>query len=304
MDTLTVRMYDVRFGDAILVSVPDKDDNDQPRTRHILIDVGNVQSGEGGENEVFKPVLDDVLTVLNGQPLDLYVMTHEHMDHVQGLLWAQNNVIENQSLRDRLDVRHAWLPASAEENYYDEHENARKQFDVAAENYTAIERFLAASDEPAAGAIEVLMRNNNRFLGRTGNGLALSHGRTADCVDYLRTLAGDNTHYVHRSIGSGDGLYDLSGKHNFREVEFEIWAPEEDSSDYYGRFQPVALGVSGPSGAARPDHATVNFPVPPAGVDAGAFFIILSNFAKRRIPFWTICLPSTRRPTTAVSCFA
>ena len=59
--------------------------------RHILIDVGNV-TGHGGDVDVFKPVLEDIFRELDGQPLDLYVMTHEHMDHVKGLLYAQDKL--------------------------------------------------------------------------------------------------------------------------------------------------------------------------------------------------------------------
>jgi hypothetical protein len=40
MDALRVRVYNVRFGDAILVSVPDKAPGGSPELRHILIDVG------------------------------------------------------------------------------------------------------------------------------------------------------------------------------------------------------------------------------------------------------------------------
>jgi glyoxylase-like metal-dependent hydrolase (beta-lactamase superfamily II) len=40
---------------------------------------------EGGSDEVFEPVIDDILAKLGGEPLDLYLMTHEHLDHVQGL---------------------------------------------------------------------------------------------------------------------------------------------------------------------------------------------------------------------------
>ena len=51
MDTLRVRAYNVRFGDAILVTVPDRDPaTDKTTTRHILIDVGNVLSKEGGDD--------------------------------------------------------------------------------------------------------------------------------------------------------------------------------------------------------------------------------------------------------------
>ena len=91
--TLRVRVYNVRFGDAILVTVPDRDPKTKKTTtRRILIDVGNAPkvagTGEGGDDAVFEPVLADILGELDGQPLDLYVMTHEHLDHVQGLFYA------------------------------------------------------------------------------------------------------------------------------------------------------------------------------------------------------------------------
>jgi len=85
-DCLRVRMYNVLFGDAILVSLFEGGE-----ARHILIDVGNV-TGVGGDTDVFRPVIDDVLAELNGSPLDLYVMTHEHMDHVKGLLYANDKL--------------------------------------------------------------------------------------------------------------------------------------------------------------------------------------------------------------------
>lgn len=46
MDKLRVRAYNVRFGDAILVSVPDKTSAGAKKTRHILIDVGNALGGK------------------------------------------------------------------------------------------------------------------------------------------------------------------------------------------------------------------------------------------------------------------
>lgn len=66
MDTLRVRVYNVRFGDAILVSVPDRNERGQVEKRHILIDVGNILSGEGGADAVFRPVMTNILEELNG----------------------------------------------------------------------------------------------------------------------------------------------------------------------------------------------------------------------------------------------
>jgi beta-lactamase superfamily II metal-dependent hydrolase len=277
MATLTVRLYNVRFGDGILISVPDRNEAGEPVTRHILIDVGNVASGEGGENDVFTPVIQDILDVLGGKALDLYVMTHEHLDHVQGLLWADKKAFPNESLAAKLNVQHAWLPASARPDYYDTHPEAKKKLAEATAAYFAIGEFLGTSPEPAPEMLQVLMRNNNRFFQTAATTEGLSHGRTADCVEYLRGLAGGNdTHYVHRSIGNpSDGVapFDLTNAHNFREARFEIWAPEEDTSDYYGRFRPMALGVTDESPDADPDTEPARTtPTPLRGVDAGAFY--------------------------------
>ena len=249
MDKLRVRVYNVRFGDAVLLSVPDRAENGDTETRHILLDVGNVLSGEGGQDAVFLPVIENVLSVLDGHPLDLYVMTHEHLDHVQGLLYAEEELFPNDSLKDKLQVRHAWLTASAEPGYHDTHKKAKKRLDAARQIYHTIQRFLAAVPEEETPWLRSLMQINNPSA-------------TADCVKYLGELA-EHTWYVHRET-------DLSAKHPFQEASFEIWAPEEDTSDYYGHFHPLALGVTPDEGTrAKPTLAT---PTPLPGVDAGAFY--------------------------------
>jgi len=269
MDTLTVRLYNVRFGDGVLISVPDRDEAGDPVTRHILIDVGNAASKEGGENEVFAPVFEDILNVLDGRPLDLYVATHEHMDHVQGMLWASK--FANQDLVEQLDVQHVWLPASAHPEYYETHPEAKKKFALASEAYRMAGKALAAAGEPPSEAVEILMRNNSRFHAVDLNDL--SHARTGDCVEFIRHLApADRTHYVHRSVGGANlGIepFNLTGTHPFREANLEIWAPEEDSSDYYGHFKPMALSAAP---GALPPSAEGEVAIPPAGVDAGAFY--------------------------------
>jgi len=243
-------MYNVRFGDAVLISVPDRAENGPTEIRHILIDVGNVLGGEGGQDAVFRPVIEDILKVLNGRPLDLYVMTHEHMDHVQGLLYAEEKLFPNdESLREKLPVRHAWLTASAEPGYYDSHEKAKKRLDEVRSIYEATERLLQASPERETPWIRALMLNNNPRA-------------TADCVKYLRKLA-EHTWYVHRDV-------DLEGKHPFQEAQFEICAPEEDTSVYYGKFHPMALGVTPGTGSRGKPRLSV--PIPPPGVDAGTFY--------------------------------
>ena len=244
-DKLRVRLYNIRFGDAVLVTVPDNG-----TTRHILIDVGNVLVGEGGLDAVFKPVIEDIKAELGGKPLDLYVMTHEHMDHIQGLPFAK----EKANLE--LDVAFAWLTASSAEDYYDEdkHPDARKKNLEALAMFDQIETYLEAAPDPALKGL--LLNNNPRSTG--------------DCVAYLRGLAGaDKTAYVHREA-------DIEGTHPFEEAKLAIWGPEENTADYYRSLQPLALAVEGGGGGNGAKPSVVN-PLPPAGVDAGAFYDLVDS---------------------------
>ncbi|HEY3421141.1 MAG TPA: hypothetical protein VGK23_11375 [Methanomassiliicoccales archaeon] len=210
-------------------------------------------SGEGGQDSVFRPVIENIIGELNGEPLDLYVMTHKHMDHVQGLLYSNQKVLPNHDLKDKLKVQHAWLTASSAPDYGDAHPEARRKLDEAKACYGEIECFMAASGEPMPMAVMALMANNNPR-------------DTSDCVDYIRSLA-EHTWYVHRES-------DLTDKHNFREAHLEILAPEEDTSDYYGSFQPVRLGVK--PGKEKGKKPVLCTPIPPSGVDAGAFYDLVT----------------------------
>ena len=239
-DKLRVRLYNIRFGDAVLVTVPDNG-----TTRHILIDVGNVLSGKGGDDTVFKPVVEAIKAELDGKPLDLYVMTHEHMDHIQGLFFAKEKAAVE------LDVDFAWITASAAPDYYDKHPNAKKKKLEAVAAYEQIAAYLDAAPDKT---VEGLMLNNNPRS-------------TADCVTYLRGLA-DKTTFVHRGAPT-------DGTHPFEEAKLSIWGPEEDTSSYYRSFQPLALGVDDGGGAgAKPSVVT---PFPPAGVDAGVFYNLVDS---------------------------
>jgi beta-lactamase superfamily II metal-dependent hydrolase len=266
-DELTVRVYNVRFGDAILVTVPDRD----PRTkrvtnRRILIDVGNAPrvagTGEGGDDDVFEMVVGHILDELGGKPLDLYVMTHEHLDHVQGLFHASTK-LPHLDLAKRLKIKHIWLTASAAPDYYTsgKYPEAAKQKLAITQMYNRIASHLAARPENASlGMLEVLANNDPT--------------RTGQCVEFLRTLNPAKTTYIHRGVR-------LRGAHPFREARFEVWAPEEDTAEYYGRFQPLdhqlvpMPAAEGSSGAAPRRSKRQPDPLPPAGVDAGAFVRLL-----------------------------
>jgi beta-lactamase superfamily II metal-dependent hydrolase len=253
---LVVRLYDVRFGDAVLVTIPDTE-NGQPVERTILIDFGNALGKAGGVDAVLEPVIDDIIARLGGRPLDLYVMTHEHLDHVQGLFLASHDFGKT------IKARQVWLTGSADPGYYDDpaHAEAKKQklaamaaYDLAAMRL----RGLAARSTFA----DVLLANNDT---RT----------TSLCVDFLRTELTDpqDVNYVDRTT-------DLTDLQPATSATITLWAPEENTADYYGRFRPVAAGLGLDETFDFDDldrflDESVEPPRPPAGVDAGAFYNLL-----------------------------
>lgn len=244
---LRVRVYNVRFGDAILITIPDRNPaNGRITRRNILLDVGNALTKEGGADDVFEPVVNDIINQLQGQPLDLYIMTHEHLDHVQGLYYAERTIFPNGWLKNQLKVNTSWFTASAADNYYDNHPEAKRKKLTINEAYDEIASYLHT--HPASEKFRSLLEINN-------------YRCTKDCVDYLKTLA-TNTHYVYRGL-------DVARLHPFREAKFEIWAPEEDTSNYYSTLVPMAL-ESDVRAAGRADSLSMIVPSP--GVDAGAFY--------------------------------
>ena len=107
---LRVVAYNVRFGDAILIEIPERDGRREV-VRLILIDVGKVLAGQAGSTRSSSPC-GDLRKRLDGRPMDLYMMAHEHLGHVQGLPRAARAGLS-------IPVSFAWLTASAEPAYDD-----------------------------------------------------------------------------------------------------------------------------------------------------------------------------------------
>lgn len=234
MTSLTVVAYNVLFGDAILICIPERSGR-KTVTRHVLIDVGNVLGRPDGKSRVFRSVFDDIGRRLDGRPIDLYVMTHEHMDHVQGLLSAHSDGHQLPA------IEHAWLTASSNTRYYERFPEAAKQRSLHLAAYDRVQRIALQRGILGVAPVRAFLDNNNPR-------------RTEDCVAFLRGLARKNTSYVHR------GFAPVAGKnHSFLEATFSIWAPEQDTSSYYGRVRPVMQNKRGRKLAA------------PAGVDQDAF---------------------------------
>ncbi len=257
MSDLVVRAYNVGFGDAILVSIPDRAESGQETVRHILFDVGNLLAGELNKDEVFEVVVADIIERTGGE-VDLYVMTHEHLDHTQGLLTASNKGLV-------LRAKHSWLTGSAKPDYYDSHPQAKKrrlEMDAALDDAA---RTLQASPD---AELEELLWNNSSRMDTGALGL-----RTADYIAHLRTIAApEHTHYIDRTMT-------LEGRHPFEEAKLTVLAPEEDTSDYYGRLPAGGSLTVAPESVAglkgpKPERA---LPDPPPGVDPGAYFDLVRS---------------------------
>jgi beta-lactamase superfamily II metal-dependent hydrolase len=260
-DKLKIRVYNVRFGDAILITVPDRDPGTGDEVlRRILIDVGNaptVASPEGGDDAVFKPVIEDIVDQLDGGSLDLYVMTHEHLDHVQGIPYAAWKIYSNGEFEEVFKVDHVWMTASAEADYYEHHPEAKKKklaFDEMFDTISKHLEFIGEGETRGFGLNEMLGVNNPLW--------------TRDCVGFLRGLNPEHTTYVYRGV-------DLGESHPFKEAKFSIWAPEEDTSEYYGRILPLHPTEREESEESNGVRNSPAMPPPPPGVDAGAFVNLL-----------------------------
>ncbi|MFX1396213.1 MAG: ComEC/Rec2 family competence protein [Promethearchaeota archaeon] len=239
---LRVRAYNVEFGDAILISIPEKDQYDNEIYKHILIDVGN--RGTPNDNRLFEPVIDDIKKELNGNPLDLYVMTHEHLDHVQGLPYVEKNLYGNKTeLLDLLEPKHSWFPISSDDN-----SDAKLKMDKIITTLKNIDTYLESMrvmGVPIGTHFETLWAINNI-------------GRTRDCVNYLLKFEGNC--FIHRD-------FITEGHHPFSEAEIRIWAPEKDITTYFSNLTLQSIELN---------KRTVPL-IPPHGVDASTFFELVAS---------------------------
>jgi len=244
MSQLTVTAYNVRFGDAFLLTVPDLA-NGKEVTRHILIDLGSVIGGRDDE-VIYRQIASDILRRLNGHPVDLYVMTHEHMDHVAGLSYLDR-------LGLPIPIDYAWLTASSAQGYYDRFPEAKKRLALYESDYKRV-RLAATGENQGTQLLLPLLEINNR-------------GSTEACVGYIKNAA-RTTSYVYR------GFEPIAGhNHPFVETKLAIWGPEEDTAVYYGRYKPLTMtAVANATG--RPLQTE-----PPPGVEPSGFAALMEYLA-------------------------
>ena len=175
-------------------------------------------------------MIDDIIARLEGKPLDLYVMTHEHLDHVQGLFHA------SEDFNKTIQAKQAWLTGSADPDYYKTRKRGRKKQKIAA---------LAAYDQAATPGSA---RPGRHRRSPTSCSPTTTRGR--------RRSAWTSCGQAHRPghVRYVDRETDLQPLQPAKSATISLWAPEEDTADYYGRFKPMAAA----SGSARRSTSTTS----------------------------------------------
>lgn len=215
--SIRVRSYNVGFGDCLLVRIPVKS-----KRYWMLIDFGNAP-GRAGSNTMFPEIAKDIKKETGGR-IDVVVMTHEHLDHMEGF-YSQKRVF------DKLDVRNVWMSLPSHPSYYRDYPKARVHKRLKAAGH-ALLRSLSARGLALAPSFDRMLRNN------------LSN---KDRIDYVRGLG--KAHYLARG-----GRYVKKRKSKppgLPGVGIRVLAPERDVSVYYqGSAMHNARGFAAVKGAA------------------------------------------------------
>jgi len=251
---LTVRAYNVLFGDCILVSW-DEDD----RRHHAWVDFGNFHNDR---NDVFDVVYRDVLARTGGR-LDLLLVTHRHLDHLEGFHSLRRR------LRDDFRVDRVW------------HAHVRRDADD----------LFRLADRKLAGLLPAELRAGpgSGDVGRIyANNLFLS---TKDRMDDIVDLFPDGSVFpIHRSLDLAAAGALPPG---MRRMRIDVLAPEEDSrrylvplaehlaarralDGYFGDWAPAAPR-SVPPGPVGASVLTAD-----VAADAPPEFLRLADFARLR----------------------
>jgi beta-lactamase superfamily II metal-dependent hydrolase len=95
---LTVRMYDVGFGDCFLLRIPGLDG----KVAKVLFDCGSIKLGTQPMKDVVQLVINDVRPAPDEPArIDVVVATHRHRDHISGFA---------DSAWEEVEVGEVWMP--------------------------------------------------------------------------------------------------------------------------------------------------------------------------------------------------
>jgi len=193
--SIEIQAYNVLFGDCLLLSW---DENDGEH--HAWIDFGNFSNDP---NAVFSTVYENVLTRTGGK-LDLLVITHKHMDHLEGFYSLRDSIASDFTIES---IWYAHVKAELED-----------QFKI-------VEKTIQDRE-----LIPKQVRIGEGFLGQLyQKNFGIQELTMDDRMDkFFEKFPNDKIHPVYRGINTNNIL-----PHGVNKLKIEILAPEKDSSVYF-----------------------------------------------------------------------
>jgi hypothetical protein len=195
-NAIQIRGYVVGFGDCILLRLPDG-----AQTRHVLVDFGRAPNDPSSLAR-FPEIAQDIEKECNGH-LDLLVVTHEHLDHLEGFY-------REREIFDRMKVDRVWMGLPSHPQYYTKFPKAKLQ-----------KRLRDGLSRFASNA-----RQNGLVLHPGFQSLLENNLANKDRLDYLRKLGKKPVAYLARSKDQGASAA-------FKNIGIRVMAPEPDVSVYY-----------------------------------------------------------------------
>ena len=192
--SITLRAYNVLFGDALLVSW-DEDDG----AHHAWVDFGNFHNDA---NAVFEKVYNDVLARTGGK-LDLLVITHRHLDHMEGFFSLRKRFKADFTIQR---LWHAHVTPSLDH-----------VFEIAERS---LRNMLPASIPDSDTEIGRVFRNN---FGAKGDKL---RKQMADILKEIGVPA-SRTFKIHRDLNLKQAL-----PPGLKKLDIEVFGPEKNSKRY------------------------------------------------------------------------
>jgi hypothetical protein len=246
---ISIRAYNVLFGDCLLVAW------DENNGEHFaLIDFGNFHNDP---NAVFTPVYKNIFTRTGGN-LDLVVITHKHMDHLEAFYSLRAD------FASEFNIDTLWYAYVTP--------NLDNQFSLAAD---VINQYFPSPVWMDNSDLGWIYRNNFGVLGLTINDRM---------TGILGSLPCQNSYAVHRNSNVNNVL-----PSSINRLKIEILAPEQDSAAY---FEPLTqlhsmrsqldYYFSNSTSEPYPSNASDPFNYPNGQPAEGSPLLQLADFARLR----------------------
>jgi beta-lactamase superfamily II metal-dependent hydrolase len=249
---IRIRGYVVGFGDCVLLHLPDGKE-----TRHVLIDFGRAPN-DPSSLERFPNIARDIEKQCNGR-IDLLVLTHEHLDHLEGFY-------REREIFDRMDVERVWMSLPSDPKYYSHYPKARLQKKL----------------RDGLASFATIARRNGLALHPAFQSLLENNLANKDRIDYLRKLGKKPVTYLAR--GKPEKVT------AFKNIKIEVLAPEPDVSIYYTASARERALTSALAAVDGPPHRTPvgdegfawDFPSVARAADADRGGVSRSDFERLR----------------------